>query len=148
MKFWEAMKALSEGKYVRIVWDPDKADRLCYTQQELEKTYIKERDGKLYWHYLGHDVGVVWSGATDWFDYEFELYNRPMPFIEAYKLLLEGKCVRGVAWAPGTYIRMDLASAARAPVVLLHTPNGHHTVWENMVYKLNHTYVEVEPSND
>jgi hypothetical protein len=89
MKFWEAMKALEEGNKVRCLsWEKD---NILPYEHEDDPNCIT--------------VHIDWERLlkTDW-----EIYEAPAKtytFMEAVKLMKEGKTMRRIIWNTYEYIR-------------------------------------------
>ena len=90
MKFWEAMKALEEGKKVVCKsWS--------YTPFVSENKWPSRFDSAI--------ADAIKHGAFLW---EWELYEEPQQtysFIEILPLLKEGKKFRKISWESKKYIR-------------------------------------------
>lgn len=85
MKFWEAMKALEEGKKVRCAQWPNN----CYDSQS------------------GNNVPYSCYSLSHWSQESWELYEEPellLTFAEVVKGLKEGKRFRRERWVPIAYI--------------------------------------------
>jgi hypothetical protein len=85
MKFWEAMKALEEGKKVRCLkWIKNE-----FIFKDPKHGFISDNDD-------------IWKGPSGyWICEEWELYEEPVKtytFTEAIQLMKQGKCIKRKDW--------------------------------------------------